>query len=118
MKLGEMEFNGSDDDYDKVEELLFVALTDSPERDRVRVEIHTLDPEPWPTERPKDWGVGCWCRISSGQYGICTWLSGDNQTPQVCLVILTAGHWSVGASVQGLLRDFVTSYGPRAEVGG
>lgn len=29
----------------------------------VRVEVHSLDPEPWPTERPPEWGVGCWCRI-------------------------------------------------------
>ena len=83
----------------------------------VRVEIHSIDDEPWPTERPKDGGVGCWCRISSGQDGGCTWLSGDNRQPQVCVLILTAGHWSVGASVQGLLRDLVTAYSPRAEVG-
>lgn len=31
--------------------------------DLLRVEIHSLDPEPWPTERPEGWGVGCWCQV-------------------------------------------------------
>lgn len=111
MKLGEMEFNGREGDF-----IDLGSILGQYRGSKVRVEIHSLDDPPWPTERPEGWGPGCWCRISSGQYGICTWLSGDDREPQVSVVILTDGQWSKGASVQGLLRDLVMSYGSRAEV--
>lgn len=77
----------------------------------VRVEIHSVDDPPWPTERPDGWGVGWWCeaqRLPEKSFrGICVVDDSDGWATVVV---------PEEASVWELPVDQITAYGPRAEV--
>ena len=80
----------------------------------VRVEIHSLNPEPWPTERPEGWGPGCWCEFHD--HGVprkaIALKTFSDKSGEVCKAITEDGNWWT-VPIKG-----ITAFGPRAEVPG
>lgn len=76
----------------------------------VRVEIHSLDDKPaWSTERPKGWGVGCWCK----------WVGGIGIVIHVFRPLGVEGFEILDLSdntKEWVTAVEITAYGPRVEV--
>lgn len=114
MKLGEFEI---DDQDDKAEDIGLFVLNRIPVGvTKVRVEIHSLDNPPWPTERPEGWGVGWWCEVSGRQAGICRRFYGDPSAFHAEIVFPFDGYWVAGCLITGYMNSLVTSYGPKVEI--
>lgn len=86
------------------------------DKDIVRVELHSIDDPPWPTERPEGWGAGCWCEFRD-RHGvlrqvIALKLFSDAFGVLCKAITVENGEWWT-VPIKG-----ITSFGPRAEVPG
>lgn len=104
MKLEEMEFNGREGDFVDLGSILGQYRGS-----KVRVEVHSIEPEPWPTERPEGWGYGWW------------FLAGD--LPLIAIggkedLDCVIGLNPITGTKYRVCGDEFVAFGPRAEVPG
>ncbi|NDD52838.1 hypothetical protein EBZ39_02990 [bacterium] len=113
MKLAEMLFDGLEQDDYVLESLVYKSLN-IPERDTIRVEIHSIDDQPaWSETPPKGWGVGWWVRCVPGdklEGIVIRRIPGDPN----CIEVLANGP--LGWGVYSRADYNITAYGPRVEV--
>ena len=115
MKLGSMiidtiELSSCEDDVVMAKLLLPVISTLAKNKQRRgRIEIHSLEDDPWPTERPDEWGAGHYVEVR--------WKDEIQKGIVICLLHMQR---SVGVFLMPLNsyvfihQDDITAYGPRA----
>lgn len=119
MKLGECYLDGSKDSCLSMGQTVSSHMIKAGAM-RARVEIHSIDPEPWPTERPEGWGPGWWFEANVLQHG------GTVKRRMILLSLAPRddgkfyyrGFDPVLACEIWVLETEITAYGPRAEVPG
>lgn len=108
MRLRETEYHVHEDDdlQDSIDQWM--------EEDgvhEVRIEIHSLDDPPWPTERPERWGVGHLCEVQRSPENVYRGICVVDDSDEYATVLVPSE-----ASVWEFPLDQITGYGPRAEV--
>lgn len=81
-----------------IKDVLYEAKTRS-----CRIEINSIEDQPWPRERPEGWGVGCWVDVEGNRgivfdfYPVADWC-----------------RWVTASGVTFVCKlNHITGYGPR-----